>query len=75
MNFKKICIIFISMHFLYSESNFSIALRDGKSIGLYSGFHKWEYYDKNIDTSPYILTSNKFRKKTRHITQRVKIYN
>ena len=49
MNFKTICIIFISMHFLYSESNFSIALRDGKSIGLYSGFHKWEYYDKNID--------------------------
>ena len=46
---KFIFILFLLGQFLYSESDFSIALRDGKSIGLYSGFHKWEYHDKNID--------------------------
>ena len=43
MKLKFILIFFLLSQCLYSESDFSIALRGGKTIALYSGISKWEY--------------------------------
>ena len=48
MKLKFILIFFLLSQSLYSESNFAIALRGGKSIEIYSGIHKWEFDDKNV---------------------------
>lgn len=55
MKLKYILIFFILTQSLFSESNFSISLRGGKAIALYSGISKWEY-DDDINDPGLLLT-------------------